>query len=381
MASSNDVHVFRTPRTQLRGVSFRHFARPAARHLKKSPLSLLCLAAALAVAPAPALAAGNGGIEIVGSSTVYPFSTVAAERFSQISGAAAPKIESTGSGGGMQLFCKGVGAGTPDITNASRRMKKSEQQLCSKNGVAEVIEVKIGYDGIVMAQSLAGQQMALTRKDVFLALARQIDDGSGGLADNPHQTWQDVNPALPATAIRVYGPPPTSGTRDAFAELVLEEGCRASSGMLSGWKKSDKKKFKAACHAVREDGAYVESGENDNLIIQKLVAAPDALGVFGYSFLEENSDKVRGLPVEGVAPAFEAIADGRYPVSRPLFFYVKKAHIGETPALGDFVDFFVQEEVMGEEGFLAERGLIPLPPEEYSAITNAVRGRNNMAAL
>lgn len=346
-------------------------------NMKKTILSL-CVAALLPL-PLPALA-GNAAIDIVGSSTVYPFSTVVSERFAQISGHKAPKVESTGSGGGMQLFCSGTGAGTPDITNASRRMKKSEQDLCNGNGVSEVIEVKIGYDGIVIAQSLAGAAMHLTREEVFLALGRQIER-NGALIDNPHTTWNEINPALPATAIRVYGPPPTSGTRDAFAELVLEIGCAQSSESVAAWKQSDKKKFKAVCHAVREDGVYVESGENDNLIIQKLAAAPDALGVFGYSFLEENSDKVRGLQVEGVQPTFEGIADGTYPVSRPLFFYVKTAHLDATPGLSAFVEFFVREDVMGEEGFLSERGLIPLPSEEYGQIESAVKNRQNMPVL
>ena len=345
--------------------------------MKKTIFSLSI--AALAISPTAL--AKNDIIQIVGSSTVYPFSTVAAERFSQITDYKAPKIESTGSGGGMKLFCKGVGAGTPDIANASRRMKKSEQKLCGNNGVGDIIEVKIGYDGIVIAQSLSGEVMSLTREDVFLALARQVDDGKGGLIDNPHNTWRDVNPSLPAKAIRVYGPPPTSGTRDAFAELVLEKGCQESSQMLADWKNSDGKRFKAVCHAVREDGVYVESGENDNLIIQKLTAASDALGVFGYGFLEENSDKVRGLAMEGVVPEFEAIADSSYSVSRPLFFYVKKAHLDATPGLGRFIDFFVQREVMGEEGFLSERGLIPLPAAEYGDVFNAVSGRQNMPIL
>lgn len=344
----------------------------------KKTLITLTLAA---LAMPPASWAENDVIEIVGSSTVYPFSTVAAERFSQITGNKAPKIESTGSGGGMKLFCKGAGAGAPDITNSSRRMKASEQKLCRENGVSGVIEVKIGYDGIVIAQSLDGEEMQLTREDVFLALARQIDDGSGALIDNPHATWRDVNPALPAKAIHVYGPPPTSGTRDAFSELVLEKGCAQSSEAIAAMKKSDKKKFKAVCHAIREDGAYVEAGENDNLIIQKLTAAPDALGVFGYSFLEESADKVRGLPVDGVVPTFEAIADGGYPVSRPLYFYVKKAHLGKTAALEEFVDFFVRQDVMGEDGFLSERGLIPLPPGEYADVAAAAKGRQDMPTL
>ena len=345
----------------------------------KHNLPTFCLAVALCLSPLAQ--AENKTINIVGSSTVYPFSTVVAERFAQISGNATPKVESTGSGGGMKLFCAATGAGTPDISNASRRMKQSEQKLCDENGVTDVLEVKIGYDGIVIAQSLAGEAMPLTREDVFLALAKQIDDGSGNLIDNPHQTWRDVNAALPAVAIRVYGPPPTSGTRDAFSELVLEKGCDASSAMLQALKKSDKKKHQAVCHAIREDRVYIESGENDNLIIQKLGAAPDALGVFGYSFLEENSDKVRGLPVEGVEPEFDAIAAGDYPVSRPLFFYVKKAHLGKTAGLEEFVDFFVQSEVMGEDGFLTERGLIPLPGNEYQQVTGAVGDRRNMPRL
>jgi phosphate transport system substrate-binding protein len=324
--------------------------------------------------------AGNSGIKIVGSSTVYPFSTVAAERFSQITGVAAPTVESTGSGGGMKLFCAGVGAGAPDITNASRRMKKSEQDKCKQNGVADVVEVKIGYDGIVFAQALAGKELRLSRRDIFMALGRQVPNADGKLVNNPNKTWRDVNPEFPDVAIRVYGPPPTSGTRDAFAELALEKGC-ASFAELKALKKSDKKRYKAVCHGVREDGAYVESGENDNIIIQKLVAAPNAFGVFGYSFLEENRDKVRGATMEGVTPNFDSIAAGAYPVSRPLFFYVKKAHYGKTPNLEEFAKFFVRPEVMGEDGFLAERGLIPLPDKEYSKTANAVKNAVNMENL
>ena len=319
-------------------------------------------------------------IKIVGSSTVYPFSTVVAERFTQITGNKAPIVESTGSGGGMNLFCNGTGAATPDITNASRRMKKSEQDKCRANGVADIIEVKIGYDGIVIAQSLSGREFELTRREVFLALGRNIPDANGDLVANPNTTWKDVNPSFPASPIRMYGPPPTSGTRDAFAELVLEAGCKTFP-KLKALKKSDKKKYKAVCHSVREDGAYIESGENDNLIIQKLVAAPDAFGVFGYSFLEENRDKVRGAKVEGVAPTFEAIADATYPVSRPLFFYVKKAHYGKTASLEEFIKFFVNAEVMGEDGFLADRGLISLPDYEYAETVEAVHNAKNMPIL
>ena len=338
--------------------------------MKSNKFRFFVLAATMTLTPVHA-------IDIVGSSTVYPFSTVAAERFSQITGNKAPKVEATGSGGGMKLFCSRVGDATPDITNASRRMKASEQKICDKNGVTDVIEVKIGYDGIVLAQSLQGMAMQLTRRDVFLALAREVPDGDGRLVKNPHKTWQDINSSLPSVDIRVYGPPPTSGTRDAFAELVLEEGCNSFAHLKS----LAKDKHKAVCHAIREDGVYVESGENDNLIIQKLTASSTAVGVFGFSFLEENRDKVRGIDVEGVSPEFEAIADGSYPVSRPLYFYVKKAHYGKTAALEDFVNFFVEEDVMGADGFLVDRGLIPLPDAEYAKTAGAVANRENMERL
>lgn len=345
--------------------------------LNKKWLSGGVLPALLALAP---LAQGKETIEVVGSSTVYPFTTVAAERFAQITGNRAPKVESTGSGGGMKLFCAGIGADKPDITNASRRMKKSEQQHCDKNGVTDVIEVKIGYDGIVVAQSLSGQAFALTRRELFLALAKQVPDADNNLVDNPHTTWQAVNPALPATEIRVFGPPPSSGTRDAFAELVLEQGCQTFA-QLKALKKSDKNRYKAVCHGVREDGKYVEAGENDNIIIQKLSNEPDALGVFGFSFLEESRDKVRGLAIDGQPPLFDSIADGSYPVSRPLFFYVKSAHLEQTDNLGSFIDFFVSEEVMGEDGFLVDRGLIPLPLSEYEQLVGDVTNRANMPRL
>ncbi|MGI9298735.1 MAG: PstS family phosphate ABC transporter substrate-binding protein [Gammaproteobacteria bacterium] len=317
-------------------------------------------------------------IDIVGSSTVYPFSAVAAELFALSGGGKAPKVEATGSGGGLKLFC--AGGDSPDITNASRRIKKSEQKLCAENGVREILEIKIGYDGIVVARSAAAESFDLTRRDLFLALARQTPDAAGNLIDNSHRTWRDADASLPGVEIRVYGPPPTSGTRDAFAELVLEKGCD-SHPQLKALKKSDKSRHRAVCHGVREDGAYIESGENDNLIIQKLAANPDALGIFGFSFLEENRDKVRGLSVEGVAPEFDAVADGSYPVSRPLFFYANLARYDETPGLREFVEFFVSEDVMGEDGALTDRGLIPLPPDEYAAAVRAAQTRTPMEKL
>ena len=322
--------------------------------------------------------AANGNINIVGSSTVYPFSTVAAERFAQITGNKAPKVEATGSGGGLQIFCGGSGGATPDITNASRRIKPSEQKLCATNDVGDILEIKIGYDGIVIGQALSADAFALTPTMLFLALARQIPDGKGGVMDNPHQQWRDVDSALPPLPIRVYGPPPSSGTRDAFVELVMDSGCHSFAALKA--LEPDKRK-KALCRALREDGAYIEAGENDNLIIQKLAASPGALGIFGFSFLDANRNKVRGLPIGGVAPSFESVSDGDYPISRPLYFYAKLAHYAAKPQLELFIKFFVSPQVMGDDGFLAERGLIPLPPQEYDAAVRAAEVQTPMATL
>lgn len=313
-------------------------------------------------------------ISIVGSSTVYPFSTVVAERFGKSTKFATPKVESTGSGGGLKLFCSGVGSATPDITNASRAIKSSEVKLCAKNGIKDIIEVKVGYDGIVLANTTEAKQISLTRRDIFLALAKNIPnpDGSETLVENTYETWNEVNPSLPKSKIEVLGPPPTSGTRDAFAELALEGGCKTFP-FIKAMKKQNKKKYKAVCHAVREDGAYVEAGENDNLIVQKLVANPSAMGVFGYSFLEQNSEKVQGSVIDGKLPTFDAIASGDYPVSRSLFFYVKKAHIGVIPGIEEYLAEFTSEKAMGEYGYLAEKGMIPMNTEERNNVLNTVK--------
>ena len=300
-------------------------------------------------------------IEVVGSSTVYPFSTVVAERYGRASGKPTPKIESTGSGGGMKLFCSGVGTNYPDITNSSRRIKMSEFKKCQSNGVSEVIEVQIGYDGIVIANSVAAEPMNLSRKDIFLALAAKVPGSvEGQLIDSPYTSWKQVNPLLPDASIEVLGPPPTSGTRDAFAELAMEGGCKKIS-WIAALKKTDKNAFKQLCHTVREDGRYIEAGENDNLIVQKLEANPIALGVFGFSFLDQNADKVQGASIESVGPTFDSIADKSYPISRPLFFYVKKAHVGVVPGMIGFLKEFTSEKAWGEDGYLAEKGMIPLP--------------------
>jgi phosphate transport system substrate-binding protein len=336
---------------------------------------LLVLSAALAASAISMSAnAQRDYISIVGSSTVYPFSTVVAERFGKSTKFATPKVESTGSGGGLKLFCSGVGSATPDITNASRAIKSSEIELCAKNGITDIIEITVGYDGIVLANTTAAKQFSLSRREIFLALAKNIPnpDGSETLVDNPYKTWNEINPAFPSTKIEVLGPPPTSGTRDAFAELALEGGCKTFP-FIKAIKKQDKKKYKAICHAVREDGAYVEAGENDNLIVQKLVANPTALGVFGYSFLEQNSDKVQGSIIDGKLPTFDAIAEGDYPVSRSLFFYVKKAHIGVIPGIEEYLAEFTSEKAMGEYGYLAEKGMIPMTAEERATVLSTVK--------
>jgi phosphate transport system substrate-binding protein len=302
-------------------------------------------------------------IRIVGSSTVYPFATVVAERFGKTTNFKTPVIESTGSGGGLKLFCSGVGVEHPDITNASRRIKKSEVELCGKNGVNDVTEIKIGYDGIVFANAKSADQSKFTKQQIFLALAKNIPDGKGGLKENDNMNWSDVDPSLPNKKIEVLGPPPTSGTRDAFAELALEGGCKTFD-FIKAMKKTDKKKYKAVCHGVREDGAYVEAGENDVLIVRKLEANPNAYGVFGYSFLDQNADKVQGSVVEGVVPTFDSIADGSYKVSRSLYFYVKGAHVGKVPGIKEYVAEFSSEQASGEDGYLSDRGLIPMPEAE-----------------
>jgi len=312
-------------------------------------------------------------ISIVGSSTVYPFATVVAERFGQTTEFKTPKIESTGSGGGLKLFCSGVGVEHPDITNSSRRIKQSEYDQCQENGVTEIVEVLIGYDGIALANSVDAPLLELTRRDIYLALAKMVPntDGTETFIANPYRNWSDVNEDLPDIEIEVLGPPPTSGTRDAFAELALEGGCKEFP-WVAALKKSDKHTYKEMCHSVREDGAYIESGENDNLIVQKLESNPDALGVFGYSFLEQNAEAVQGSMIDGNEPTFETIADGSYPVSRPLYFYVKKAHVGVIPGVAEYLAEFTSEASWGEEGYLADKGMIPLGDEERATIGEAV---------
>ena len=308
-------------------------------------------------------------ITIVGSSTVYPFTTTVAEQFGRQGKFKTPKVESTGTGGGIKLFCNGVGPQFPDIANASRRIRPAELQTCAANGVKDVVEIKVGYDGIVIAENKGGKSLVLTRKDVYLALAKNVPDPANptSLIANPYVTWKDVNKSLPATKIEVLGPPPTSGTRDSFAELYMEAGCRTFA-WLDALRSQDEPRFKRACDTMREDGAYIEAGENDNLIVQKLTANPSAVGIFGYSFLEENLDKLKGAVVDGVSPTFDTVASGKYPASRPLFIYVKKQHVKVIPGIEEFIAEYTSDKALGDEGYLADKGLIPPTKGEIGRI-------------
>jgi phosphate transport system substrate-binding protein len=372
----------------------------------KSILVRLLAVTAVAGAVSVTHAANRDSVSIVGSSTVYPFATVVAERFGRSTDFKAPKIEATGSGGGLKLFCRGVGANTPDITNSSRRIKKSEFDDCQANGVSDIVEVLVGFDGIAIANSKQGPALEMSLKDVYMALAKDVPDAAGKLVPNPHKTWKDVNPALPDIKIEVLGPPPTSGTRDAFAELAMGGGAKgvpqlkalsglgadqadeikalmAELGMPTGMYDAlvqskgaapkGKDLFKTVAYAIREDGAYIEAGENDNLIVQKLEANPDALGIFGFSFLDENGDKVQGSKIDGVIPTFDSIASGDYPVSRPLYFYIKGAHVGKIPGIQEYAMEFTSNKAMGEDGYLPEKGLIPLGDDELEQAQNDVK--------
>ena len=334
--------------------------------------------AILASVAVSGVAEARDQIRVVGSSTVFPFATAVAERFGKTTSFKSPVVESTGSGGGLKLFCSGIGDKHPDITNASRRIKKSEVKKCASNGITGIVEVKIGYDGIVIANSRKAAVMKLSLKDVFLALAKNVPAGEGKTRTNPYKTWKEVNASLPAAKIEVLGPPPTSGTRDAFVELAMEGGCKKI-GWVKALKKKDKKAYKTLCHTIREDGAFIEAGENDNLIVQKLEANPKAFGIFGFSFLDQNADKVQGSVIKGQAPTFENIADGKYPVSRPLFFYVKKAHVGKVSGIKEFLAEFTSEKAWGPEGYLSEKGLIPMPDAERMDWHKKVNGLANLA--
>ncbi|HWE21504.1 MAG TPA: PstS family phosphate ABC transporter substrate-binding protein [Hyphomicrobiaceae bacterium] len=343
----------------------------------------IALSTAAAVAGAAAFAGAawaqsRDQIRVVGSSTVYPFTTAVAEQFGKTGGGKTPVVESTGTGGGFKLFCAGVGVGHPDVSNASRRIKKSEFDDCQKNGATDIIEIKIGFDGITIAQSKAGTPLKLTMAQVFLAVADQVPDKDGKLVANPNKSWSDIDKALPNVKIEVLGPPPTSGTRDAFHELFMEVGALQVDA-LKELRKADSKAFDKVWKSIRRDGAYVEAGENDNVIVAKLEANKNAFGIFGYSFLEENTNKLRGVTIEGVEPSFEAIASGKYKGSRPLFIYVKKQHIGIVPGLDKFVAEYVSDKSMGKDGYLSRKGLVPLPSSEAAEVRKAALAQTTLS--
>ncbi len=317
--------------------------------LKTSPAITIVAASLIAAGAADA----RDQIRIVGSSTVFPFSTAVAEQFGRTSGFPTPVVESTGSGGGLKLFCAGVGTEHPDITNASRRMKAKEWKLCNENGVTDIVESVVGYDGIVVANAIDAPVFELTREQLFRALARGQGEPSN---------WSEIDPSLPDIAIEVLGPPPSSGTRDAFEELVIQAGAK-----VAGLSRDEIAELE-----IRTDGPWVDAGENDNLMVQKLAANPNAVAVFGFSFLDQNSDSIKGAVIEGIEPTFENIASGEYSVSRSLFYYIKKAHVGVVPGIHEFATEFASDAAAGEEGYLVDKGLIPLPADAFASNAAAI---------
>ena len=325
-------------------------------------LHLAAAAAVLALAGG-AEAQQRDQIRIVGSSTVFPFSTAVAESFGAKTEYATPVVESTGSGGGLRLFCAGVGTEHPDIANASRRMKASEYERCQENGVREITEVRFGFDGIVMGSAgELNQDMELSLTQLWLGLAAEVpaDESCSSFVPNPNERWSDIDASLPNERIEVFGPPPTSGTRDAFVELAMHAGARGIE-CLETLHDEDEDRFEGIAGRIREDGMWIDAGENDNAIVQTLVNTPTAFGIFGYSFLDQNSDRISGVAIDGVAPEFDAIADGSYPVSRSLFFYVKNQHAAIVPGLVEYIEEFTSDDAWGDFGYLTDRGLIPLP--------------------
>jgi phosphate transport system substrate-binding protein len=335
---------------------------------------LLLSASALALVAMAGQAQARDQISIVGSSTVFPYTQAVAEQFSAMTGAPSPVVESTGTGGGMQIFCGGIGESHPDITGASRSMRASEWAVCEANGVTDVTEVLLGFDGLSMATSQDGADVDLTKAQLFQALAAEVEV-DGEIVANPFTNWSQIDPSLPDQPILVYGPPPTSGTRDAWVELVMEEGCAEFPAIAA----LEEGRHDEVCQRMRTDGPFVEAGENDNLIVQRLVADTNAYGIFGYSFLYENQDTLKGASIEGVEPTPETIETGEYGVSRPLYFYIKNAHRGAIPNLAEFIEEYISEEAMGPGGYLQERGLVPLGDERRKAVQDAVLNGTSMA--
>ena len=332
--------------------------------------AVLALAALSLAAPAEA----RDQIRVVGSSTVFPFATAVAEEFGKTSGFKTPVVESTGTGGGFKLFCSGVGVDFPDISDASRRITKNEVNNCVKNGVAQITEVRIGFDGIVFANSVKAKHFNLSREQLFLAMAKRVPQ-KGQLVPNPYKNWNEIDPKLPAQKILVFGPAPNHGTRDALVDLVMTPGCSkfAEIAKLEGDAK------KAACEAVREDGAFVEVSESYNVTLEKLVQDPNAVGVFGFSYYDNNRDKVQASTIEGVDASFETISSEKYPVSRYLYFYVKNAHAGAIPGIKEFVAEFTSDKAWGPNGYLADKGLIALPDADRKAEAEKAKNLSPLA--
>jgi phosphate transport system substrate-binding protein len=349
----------------------------------KSRFVALTAAAAVAGAFASAPAYARDQIKIVGSSTVFPYTQAVAEEFTKKTGKKAPVVESTGTGGGFKIFCQGVGVDQADITGASRAMKKSEYDDCVKNGVKDVTEVLLGFDGLSVAGSKKGPDFSVTKTQLYQALSKEVPV-DGKLVANPYKNWSDIDKALPNQPILVYGPPPTSGTRDAFVELAMHTGCEAMSYFKDQKKAVDAKAYgnlvKDKCSPMRQDGAFVEAGENDNLIVQRLEADPRALGIFGYSFLFENQDKLKGVKVDGVSPTFDTIADASYGISRPLYLYIKNAHRTVIPGIKEFLDEYASKEALGRGGYLSDRGLTTLSDAKLKETQEAVKAGKNMSA-
>lgn len=333
---------------------------------------LAASAATVAIVASVGVAAARDQIKVTGSSTVFPYSQAAAEEFANKTGKPAPVVESVGTGGGFKAFCGGIGPDHADITGASRAIKQSEIDLCTANGVTDITEALIGYDGLSIAVSRANDtDWNLTEEQIFKALAAELPDGNGGFIANPNKKWSDIDASLPDSDIVAFGPPPTSGTRDAFVELTMHDGCSTLPGMAD-LKKANADKWNEVCSRMRQDGPFVEAGENDNLIVQRLESDPNAVGIFGYSFLYENSDKLKGVKINGVAPSFDTIADTSYPIARPIFFYVKNAHRDVIPNMNEFLMEYVSDGALGADGYLPERGLTPLSAEKLQELQKAV---------
>lgn len=350
----------------------------------KMSATLVAIAALSATGLSATAAAARDQVRVVGSSTVFPYAQAAAENFANATGNAAPVVESTGTGGGFKVFCEGVGEGFADVTGASRAIKKSEYDLCASNGVTDITELLIGYDGLSIAVSRATTgKWALTEKQIYQALAAETDVDGKWVA-NPYKKWSEIDASLPDVAILAYGPPPTSGTRDAFVELAMHDGCKELD-MVKAMKETATKEvyddfIKESCSRMRQDGLFVEAGENDNLIVQRLEADPNAVGIFGYSFLYENEDKLMGISINGVEPTEATIADFSYGVARPLYIYVKNAHRGVIPGLNEFVSEFVSDGAMAAGGYMEERGLTPLAADLIAGVQATATDAVNMTA-